>query len=357
MTGIPRLQSINFFPTPFYCLPTFPQECTLNKSQQNHVSLPNSIRASIRVRFPTTKIMDSAKQAPKKRKAAPVEEPATKKPRTTAKPSTTNKISTKAKAQTPATKKAAKETKKTKIAPAKSAPVKGKGRTVHDDPDADSGAPSEKESGKPEPLSKQPKVPKQPKVSKQPGVSKPSTRVTPKLPSINETPTEILDVYVFGEGSASELGLGNAKNAINVKRPRLNPYLSAKEVGVVLVACGGMHSAALTHDNRILTWGVNDLGALGRDTTWSGGWKDADAGSDASVDEDEVALNPHECKPGAVSSDHFPEGTKFASIACGDSSTFVLTTAGLVYGWGTFRVNLNAFISCWRSFLLTSNLG
>lgn len=284
--------------------------------------------------------MDSAKQAPRKRKAAQVEEPATKKPRTTVKPSAANKISSKAKAQASTANKAAKETKKTKPAPAKPSPVKRRERAVHDDPDSDSGVHSEKENGRPAPSPKPPKTAKQPKVPKKPTVSKPSTRIIPKLPIINETPTEILDVYVFGEGSASELGLGNAKNAINVKRPRLNPFLSAKEVGVVLVACGGMHSAALTHDNRILTWGVNDLGALGRDTTWSGGWKDADAGSEMSVDEDEVALNPHECKPDAVSSDYFPEGTKFVSIACGDSSTFVLTATGLVYGWGTFRVNL-----------------
>lgn len=292
--------------------------------------------------------MDSAKQAPRKRKAAQVEEPATKKPRTASKTSTVNEISRKAQAlalaPAPAVKKAVKETKKTKPAPAKPAPVKGKDRAVHDDPDADSDVHSGKENGIPEPSPKPTKTPKQPKVPKKPSASKPSTRVTPKLPIINEAPTEILDVYVFGEGSASELGLGNAKNAINVKRPRLNPFLSAKEVGVVLVACGGMHSAALTHDNQILTWGVNDLGALGRDTTWSGGWKDAEAGSDMSVDEDEVALNPHECKPGAVSSDHFPEGTKFVSIACGDSSTFALTATGLVYGWGTFRVSLRAFI-------------
>lgn len=276
--------------------------------------------------------MEAAKQAPKKRKAAQVEEPTTKKPRTTAKPSTAIKTSSNAKASAPAAKKAAKETKKAKPAHAKLVPVKGRERAVHDDPDADSVVPSE--SGRPE------------RSLRQSSVSKLSTRLASKLSIINETPTEILDVYVFGEGSACELGLGNAKNAVNVKRPRLNPFLSAKEVGVVLVACGGMHSAALTHDNQILTWGVNDLGALGRDTTWSGGWKDADAGSNASVDEEAVALNPYECKPVAVSSDHFPEGTKFVSIACGDSSTFVLTTTGLVYGWGTFRVSLRAFTLC-----------
>jgi alpha-tubulin suppressor-like RCC1 family protein len=32
---------------------------------------------------------------------------------------------------------------------------------------------------------------------------------------------------------------------------------------------GNLDTVALTHDQRIITWGVNDLGALGRDTTVS----------------------------------------------------------------------------------------
>lgn len=273
--------------------------------------------------------MNSTRQAPTKRKAAPAEEPVSKKPRTTAKPLTTNNV--KSKVKTTALKKTTEQVAKIKPVPAKKAVVKGKEREIPDN--ADAVADSEEKNERPTPSPKQSKLPKQPKVSKQP------TRAPLKLPVINTVPTEILDVYVFGDGTASELGLGNAKNATNVKRPRLNPNLSAEEVGVVAVACGGMHSAAITHDNLILTWGVNDLGALGRDTTWNGGWKEAKAGSDDSEDEDEIALNPYECQPVAISTDHFPEGTKFAALVCGDSSTFVLTDTGLVYGWGTFRVS------------------
>lgn len=154
---------------------------------------------------------------------------------------------------------------------------------------------------------------------------------------INHAPTQILNVYVFGEGSAGELGLGSAKNVIDVKRPRLNPLLSAKDVGVVQIACGGMHVAALTHDNKILTWGVNDQGALGRDTTWSGGLRDADQDSEESDDEDS-GLNPFESTPTAISSNQFPDGTIFTSVSAGDSSTFAVTDEGKVWGWGTFRV-------------------
>jgi alpha-tubulin suppressor-like RCC1 family protein len=177
--------------------------------------------------------------------------------------------------------------------------------------------------------------------------------------ALNETPSQRLDVYVFGSGESGELGLGhlkrNGKPPTNVKRPRLNDLLDAKTVGVVQLDVGGMRKSqfpdssyvglgsfiscrisksnhlrrfldlgiiqvlslrvrtnderdsrrlqmrttfavfreivqhfiinlekktnprfwildtvALTHDNKIITWGVNDQGALGRDTTVSG---------------------------------------------------------------------------------------
>ena len=156
---------------------------------------------------------------------------------------------------------------------------------------------------------------------------------------INHRPSQRLNVYVFGEGSSSELGLGTAKNAIDVKRPRLNPLLSAEQVGVVHLACGGMHVAALTHDNKILTWGVNDQGALGRDTMWEGGLKDMDENDSDDSDKSDSGLNPAESNPTAVPTSSFPEGTQFVKLAAGDSHTLALTDDGHVYGWGTFRVS------------------
>ncbi|PWY77998.1 Ran exchange factor Prp20/Pim1 [Aspergillus eucalypticola CBS 122712] len=169
-----------------------------------------------------------------------------------------------------------------------------------------------------------------------PRVTKPKPKVV-----INHAPTTRLNVYVCGEGSSGELGLGSAKNAVDVKRPRLNANLPADRVGVVQVAVGGMHCVALTYDNKILTWGVNDQGALGRDTTWDGGYKDmdkADNESDSDSDDD-IALNPHESIPTAIPSEAFPKDTVFVEVAAGDSSSFALTDDGQVYGWGTFRSN------------------
>ncbi|KAI1077207.1 regulator of chromosome condensation 1/beta-lactamase-inhibitor protein II [Whalleya microplaca] len=159
-------------------------------------------------------------------------------------------------------------------------------------------------------------------------------------PPINGIPTDRLEVYVFGEGSSGELGLGskkyNGKKPIDVKRPRINHNLDPKTVGVVQIACGGMHVVALTHDHSILTWGVNDDKALGRDTHWEGGTRDIDD-EDDDEDDDDTGLNPLESTPGLVDLDGTPEGTRFSQVAATDSASFALTEHGDVYGWGTFR--------------------
>lgn len=170
---------------------------------------------------------------------------------------------------------------------------------------------------------------------------------------INFAPTNPLEVFVFGEGSAGELGLGarklDGRMPIDVKRPRKNPLLSAPTAGIVQIACGGMHGIALTKDNKILTWGVNDQGTLGRNTDWDGGYVAVDGAADgaeqgsasASEDEDDDSgLNPRESTPAEIDMKYFAPGTKFAQVAASDSASFALTEDGRVYSWGTFRVSL-----------------
>ncbi|OTB12114.1 hypothetical protein K445DRAFT_321370 [Daldinia sp. EC12] len=153
----------------------------------------------------------------------------------------------------------------------------------------------------------------------------------------NEVPSKELDVFVFGEGSSGELGLGSkkydGKKPIDVKRPRLNHNLK----GVVALACGGMHCIALTHDQKILTWGVNDDKALGRNTFWEGGTRDVNDEESDDEDDDDTGINPNESTPGEVDISILPEGTKIAQVAASDSASFILTDDGWVYGWGTFR--------------------
>lgn len=164
-------------------------------------------------------------------------------------------------------------------------------------------------------------------------------------PKVNTAPTTPLDIYVFGEGSAGELGLGakvvDKKRPIDVMRPRKNILLSAPEVGVVQLACGGMHGLALTKDNKILSWGVNDQGALGRNTKWNGGLRDVDAPDSESEDEDDdTGLNPRESTPAEIDTSGVAPGTKFVQVTACDSASFALTEDGRIYGWGTFRVSL-----------------
>ncbi|KAF2097122.1 RCC1/BLIP-II [Rhizodiscina lignyota] len=212
----------------------------------------------------------------------------------------------------------------------------GPKRAAADDSDDEPAA----KKAKPSPKAKTPaKAPPKPKA---PPKAKPVPKSPKQKVAINEIPKLPLDVFVFGEGGSGELGLGVENKCIDVKRPRLNPHLSGK---VVQVAAGGMHAAALTSDNRILTWGVNDQGALGRDSEWRDRTR-GNTGDDNDDSDDPEALtdlNPYEAIPTAIPQDAFPEGTKFVKVVAGDSASFALTDDGQVYGWGTFRGNEGVF--------------
>ncbi|KAG5974843.1 hypothetical protein E4U55_008002 [Claviceps digitariae] len=163
---------------------------------------------------------------------------------------------------------------------------------------------------------------------------KPRTKPTAGDP-INTAPTQRLDVVVFGSGEDGELGLGSIrydrKNPAVADKPRVNHLLRAEEVGVVQMAVGGRHCAALTHDGRVLTWGFNESRALGRTTAGA-------LAKDAIVDTDANDLNTLESIPlPAEGLSH--RGLRIAQVAATDNATFALTNSGLVYGWGTFHAS------------------
>ncbi|KAF3288215.1 hypothetical protein TWF970_005307 [Orbilia oligospora] len=157
---------------------------------------------------------------------------------------------------------------------------------------------------------------------------------------IRERSAAKMDIFVFGKGDMCELGLGPDAKARTVTRPRLNPFLPTDTVGVVQVAVGGMHTAVLTHDGKILTWGVNDQNALGRNTSWEApevdiDRADADNSDSDDDDDDDAQINPLESTPGPV--EGLPDEVNIVSIACSDSLTLAITDTGFVYAWGTFR--------------------
>lgn len=184
---------------------------------------------------------------------------------------------------------------------------------------------------------------KRPAEDSQPSEAKRARKQAGDVVALNQRPTRPLNVYVMGANSGAELGLGPEFKSNNVIRPLLNPHLSG-EVGVVQVSSGAMHSAALTYTNKILTWGVNDHGALGRDTTWDGGLVEMNDGEDVDMkdgsdSDSEIGgdLNPEESTPRQIDMSGIPPETQFAQVATTNNATFALTTDGLVYGWGTFR--------------------
>ena len=109
-------------------------------------------------------------------------------------------------------------------------------------------------------------------------------------------------VLACGENLSNQLGMGMDVN--DRKKPQVVRELPTN---VIQIAAGGMHSAGLTQDGVVYTWGCNDEFALGRDND---------------EDIDKVDL-PEKC----------------IEITAGDSHTAALSESGIVYAWGTFRVS------------------
>jgi regulator of chromosome condensation len=105
-----------------------------------------------------------------------------------------------------------------------------------------------------------------------------------------------------GENLSNQLGMGDGVD--DKKKPQLAKELDAENI--IQVAAGGMHSACLTQDGYVYTFGCNDEFALGRE------------------DEDDINQRVN-----------LPE--KCVEITAGDSHCAALSDTGIVYAWGTFR--------------------
>ncbi|XP_067007473.2 regulator of chromosome condensation isoform X2 [Anabrus simplex] len=111
-------------------------------------------------------------------------------------------------------------------------------------------------------------------------------------------------VLTFGQGDVGQLGLG--EDILERSRPALVPNLD----NIVDVCAGGMHTVCLTSSGEVITFGCNDEGALGRDTSKSGS----------------------EMEPGKVTL----EG-RVVQVTAGDSHSAALLESGKVFAWGSFR--------------------
>lgn len=111
-------------------------------------------------------------------------------------------------------------------------------------------------------------------------------------------------VLSLGQGDTGQLGLG--PDIMERTKPARVPV----DKTLVQVCSGGMHTVCLTEDGKVITFGCNDEGALGRTT----------------ADEDDCS------EPGNVELD-----SRVVFVSAGDSHTAALTSTGTVYAWGTFR--------------------
>lgn len=111
-------------------------------------------------------------------------------------------------------------------------------------------------------------------------------------------------VLVTGAGDVGQLGLGS--DVLEKSRPALVNL----ESEIIDICAGGMHTVCLTKEGKVITFGCNDEGALGRITT------EEDA----------------EFQPGFV---ELP--CKVVQVSAGDSHTAALLEDGRVFTWGTFR--------------------
>jgi len=129
-------------------------------------------------------------------------------------------------------------------------------------------------------------------------------------------------IWMFGSnGDSGQLGLGSDANGVlidELMRPRLLLTQVLKTMKVTDIACGGQQTFAILEDGRVLSWGANDSGALGRKTSLP----------ENDDDDDETWL------PNFVALEN---GVKAVTICAGDTSAFIIDSDKNVWGWGTWR--------------------
>ncbi|XP_015113813.1 E3 ubiquitin-protein ligase HERC2 [Diachasma alloeum] len=116
--------------------------------------------------------------------------------------------------------------------------------------------------------------------------------------------TQDSKVFSWGEGEDGKLGHGNR---LSLDKPRLIEAFKSKRIRDI--ACGSGHSAAISSNGELYTWGLGEYGRLGHGDTAT------------------------QLKPKLVEA---LVGQRVVQIACGskDAQTLALTEDGSVYSWG-----------------------
>jgi regulator of chromosome condensation len=130
-------------------------------------------------------------------------------------------------------------------------------------------------------------------------------------------PPEATTVLTFGTGDCGQLGFGIDENRdLEVKRPRTLMALNT----AIALAAGGLHNVAVMRDGSVFSWGCNDDGGVGRDT------------SNAAV---EAGATP-DYMPSKVLFDGVDEVVGL-EVAAGDCQSVLVDVVGNVYAWGSYK--------------------
>jgi alpha-tubulin suppressor-like RCC1 family protein len=114
-------------------------------------------------------------------------------------------------------------------------------------------------------------------------------------------------LYLWGSAANGKLGNGRASRPCLMPTMVEAPELAGVHVRLEMIDSGEYHSAALTHEGVVLTWGDSEYGQLGQG-------------------DNSESIKPLPVK-GLV-------GLRVTSLACGDFHTTVVTSSGDLYTWG-----------------------
>jgi len=174
----------------------------------------------------------------------------------------------------------------------------------------------------------------------------------PKYDTVNNIKNEVLS---FGSGDCSQLGLGDAENMRERKKPTLVKALS--EYNVLTIAAGSLHNAVIVDGGAVLTWGCNDDHALGReDDEWLPTLVEGPLGKSHSTQKHKAAASAKQsndekpvekrarrssrkqAEPEVAEPEPVIEESPCATqVCCGASHSIALTADGDVFTWGTYR--------------------
>jgi len=185
------------------------------------------------------------------------------------------------------------------------------------------------------------------------------TRATISRVSIGRSSLIIKDdgsLWGAGRNNRGQLGLGNTTN-----RSAFTPIRPDLEFSMVSEYCWGddAHTIALTTDNRVFTWGLNNFGQLGDNTTTqrttpieitsripgkvvfvaAGAWSTAAVTEDGSLftwgrnEQGQLGdgTTTRRLVPTRVT---FPAGVRIKSVNMADQFTVALTEDGFLFAWG-----------------------